>query len=159
MADYDETYLEITSIVIPSSVVAGEALTASITVHNKHTEALDVRVLGGYNTAVVTGSPQYVCSPASVSIAADGIHVFTCAITMPEENIAFFLVAYYYGDDDAWHTDDIGSGSVLVTGVTSVAATEGIGDILTGIMPLIMMMMVMMMMMPMFKGMSGGFES
>ena len=37
--------------------------------------------------------------------------------------------------------------------------TEGIGDMLTSIMPLIMIMMVMMMIMPMMKGMSKGFES
>ncbi len=34
----------------------------------------------------------------------------------------------------------------------------GIGDLLTGIMPLIMMMMVMMMIMPMMKGMGEAFK-
>ena len=37
--------------------------------------------------------------------------------------------------------------------------TNGIGDMLTSIMPLIMIMMVFMMMTPMFKGMSKGFGS
>lgn len=157
MTTYSETYLEITGAVIPSSCVVAGTLLTSITVHNKHTAALNVRVLGGYNTATVTGTPQYVCSPASVSIPADGIQVFTCAVTMPSENISFFAVAYYYGTDDAWHADDLASGSVVVTGV-AVTTQEGVGDMLTSIMPLIMLMMVMMMMMPMFKGMSKGFD-
>jgi len=42
---------------------------------------------------------------------------------------------------------------------STVAPTQSIGDLLTGIMPLIMMMMVMMMIMPMMKGMSEGFKS
>ena len=42
---------------------------------------------------------------------------------------------------------------------TTATQTNGIGDLLTSIMPLIMIMMVFMMMMPMFKGMSKGFES
>lgn len=149
---YDETYLEITGAVIPSSCAAYGTLLTSITVHNKHTEALDVRVLGGYNTATVTGSPQYVCTPASASIPADDIQVFTCAITMPNENISFFAVAYYYGADGAWHADAIVSGSVTATGVV-VPAEAGMTEMITAIMPLIMLMMVMMMMMPMFKGM------
>jgi len=156
MTDYDETYLEITGAVIPPSCAAGGTLLTSITVHNKHTEALDVRVLGGYNTATVTGTPQYVCTPASASIPADGIQVFTCAVIMPSENISFFGVAYYYGADDAWHADSIVSGSVTATGVV-VPTQEGVGDVITAIMPLIMMVMVMMMMVPMFKGMSKGF--
>jgi len=39
------------------------------------------------------------------------------------------------------------------------AATAQIGDLLTGIMPLIMLMMVMMMIMPMMKGMGEGFKA
>jgi len=152
--DYPETYLEITGATIPSSCQVGEVLTTSITVHNKHTEALTVQVLGGYNTAAVVGAPEYVCSPASVSIPADGIQVFTCSIVMPSENIDFFAVAYYYGVDDAWHADDIVSSSVVVTSIV-VPAEEY--NVLTEAMPLIMIMMVFMMITPMFKGMSKGF--
>lgn len=154
--DYPETYLEITGAVIPSSCQSGGTLVTSVTVHNKHTEALTVRVLGGYNTAAVVGAPEYVCSPASVSIPADGIQVFTCSVVMPNESIDFFVVAYYYGDDDAWHADDIASSSVTVTSV--IVPAEGVSSMLTSIMPLIMLMMVMMMLMPMFKGMAKGFS-
>jgi len=157
-AVYPETYLEITNSVIPPSCVSGGNLVASITVRNKHTEALLVRILGGYNTVAATGSPVYAGYPASANIAADGVQVFTCTVPMPAENIVFFTAVYYYGDDDVWHGDDLAQGNVVVTGVVVPAETGGIGDVLTSIMPLIMIMMVMMMLMPMFKGMSQGFE-
>ena len=52
----------------------------------------------------------------------------------------------------------ISPGQTTVSPYTTVSPMQDIGELLNGIMPLIMMMMVMMMLMPMMKGMSEGFK-
>jgi len=47
----------------------------------------------------------------------------------------------------------------LMPSQTSVAPAFDIGELLTGMMPLIMLMMVMMMIMPMMKGMGEAFKA
>jgi hypothetical protein len=49
-------------------------------------------------------------------------------------------------------------GQTTVSPYTTVSPMQDIGELLNGIMPLIMMMMVMMMLMPMMKGMAEGFK-
>jgi len=60
----------------------------------------------------------------------------------------------------AQQVTQLGPAQVQPSQVTlAPAATDQIGDLLTGIMPLIMLMMVMMMIMPMMKGMAEGFKA
>lgn len=95
-------YTEITAIEAPMSAVAGSLVQIKVTIRNKYSSELGIRVYG----ELEHGWPTISFPTDWANFPAGASYYFSGSFTMPAHDSAIYIYSYYYGYDYLWHFDD-----------------------------------------------------